>query len=40
MAKKNFHHGNLKEACIDVGINLIEEKGVENLSLREVAREL
>ena len=33
----NYHHGNLKEALIEAGINLINEFGEANLSLRKVA---
>lgn len=38
--KKAFHHGNLKEACIELGLQIILEEGIENLSLRELARRL
>ncbi|MFB9948533.1 TetR/AcrR family transcriptional regulator [Rhizobium puerariae] len=37
-ARKTYHHGNLVEALIAAAIALIEEKGVENLSVREVAK--
>ncbi len=33
----NYHHGNLRQALIDAGIRIINEKGEENLSLRKVA---
>lgn len=33
-----YHHGNLVEALIAATIALIEEKGVENVSVRDVAR--
>ena len=33
----NYHHGNLRQALIDAGIKIINEKGEENLSLRKVA---
>ena len=33
-----YHHGNLVEALIAATISLIEEKGVENVSVRDVAR--
>lgn len=35
---KNYHHGNLREALLDVAIEQLREKGVENLSLRALAR--
>ncbi len=33
-----YHHGNLKEAMVDATVALVEERGVENLSVREVAK--
>lgn len=33
-----YHHGNLVEALIAATIALVEEKGVENVSVRDVAR--
>ena len=38
MARKNYHHGSLREALLEVGETLIEEKGVEAFTLRECAR--
>lgn len=35
--KDAYHHGNLHRALMDEAIELIGEKGVDNLSLREVA---
>ena len=35
----NYHHGNLRQALIDTGIRIINEKGEDNLSLRGVAAE-
>ncbi len=35
---KNYHHGNLVEALIAVTIEIIEERGVENVSVREAAK--
>lgn len=35
---KPYHHGNLVEELIKVAIVIIEEKGVDQLSMREVAR--
>ena len=34
-----YHHGNLRQALIDTGIKIVNEKGEENLSLRGVAAE-
>ena len=36
-AKDTYHHGNLRRALMDEALALIAEKGVEGLSLREVA---
>ena len=35
----NYHHGNLRQALIDTGIKIINEKGEDALSLRGVAAE-
>ena len=37
-ARAGYHHGNLVEALLEAAIVLIEEKGVEALSVREVAK--
>lgn len=37
MSTKPYHHGNLKEALIEAGIQMIDEEGPDNLSLRKVA---
>lgn len=37
-ARSTYHHGNLVSSLISAAIELIEEKGVENLSVREVAK--
>lgn len=37
MTKENYHHGNLRSALIDAGIKIINEKGEQALSLRQVA---
>jgi AcrR family transcriptional regulator len=34
----SYHHGNLKHALIQAGLNLLAESGVEGLSLRKMAR--
>ncbi len=36
--KKPYHFGNLKEALIEQGIELIHEEGIEKFSLRKVAK--
>ncbi len=33
-----YHHGNLVEALVAAAIAIVEEKGVDNLSVREVAK--
>jgi AcrR family transcriptional regulator len=38
-ARTRYHHGDLKNALVDAAVRLIEQKGVEGLSLRGVARE-
>jgi AcrR family transcriptional regulator len=35
---KPYHHGDLRHALIDAGFRLVEEGGVERLSVREAAR--
>ena len=35
--KKNYRHGDLKAALIEAGIAELEEKGLENVSLRSIA---
>ncbi len=36
----HYHHGDLRRAILDTALALIDKTGVENLSLREVARQL
>src|SRR2546429_977719 len=38
--KRPYHHGNLRQALIDAALELIEERGVPALTLREVARQV
>ena len=38
--KRPYHHGNLRQALIDAALELIEERGVSALTLREVARQV
>jgi AcrR family transcriptional regulator len=33
-----YHHGNLKEALVSAGLEILSEEGIEGLSLRKVAR--
>ncbi len=35
-----YHHGNLRQALIDTGLNALEESGLEALSLRALAESL
>ena len=38
MPRKNYHHGDLKNALIKAGIEILAEEGVGGLSLRKAAR--
>ena len=40
MKKKAYHHGNLKEALVSAGLAILSEKGIEGLSLRNVAKKV
>src|SRR4051794_39334686 len=35
-----YHHGNLREALLEAGERALEEHGAQNLSLRELARDV
>lgn len=37
MENTNYHHGDLKKSLIEMGLKLLNEKGVEGFSLRKVA---
>lgn len=39
MSAKSYHHGDLKNALIQAGIKILAEDGINELSLRKVARE-
>jgi AcrR family transcriptional regulator len=39
MSEKSYHHGDLKNTLIQVGIKMLAEEGIEGFSLRKVARE-
>ena len=38
--ERSYHHGNLREALIEAGLKLIEEKGVRALTLREIGSQV
>jgi AcrR family transcriptional regulator len=38
-SKKSYHHGDLRAALIEAGLAIVEQAGVEALSLRAVARQ-
>ena len=38
MATKSYHHGDLKNALIKAGVEILSSEGVEGLSLRKVAQ--
>jgi len=40
MISKTYHHGNLKEALISAGLEILSEQGIEGLSLRNVAKKI
>jgi len=40
MAEKTYHHGNLKEALISAGLEILSEHGIEGLSMRNVAKRI
>lgn len=37
---KTYHHGNLKETLISAGLEILSQKGMEGLSLRNVAKRI
>lgn len=37
-ARKRYHHGNLRAALVEAGLQIIELEGVDGISLRAVAR--
>jgi AcrR family transcriptional regulator len=39
-AKATYHHGDLRNALVDAGLDLVERVGAEAFSLREAAREV
>jgi len=38
--KTSYHHGNLRAALIECGLELIELKGIHSLTLREIGKQL
>jgi AcrR family transcriptional regulator len=38
MPKETYHHGNLREALLHCGLNMLQEHGEEKLSLRKAAK--
>jgi AcrR family transcriptional regulator len=38
LAQKTYHHGNLRATCIQNGIEILLEEGIEKLTLRNVAK--
>src|ERR1051326_1003237 len=38
MPRKTYHHGDLKNALIKTGIEILAKEGIEGLSLRKVAQ--
>jgi AcrR family transcriptional regulator len=38
MTENTYHHGNLREALISAGVDILCENGIEGLSLRNVAK--
>jgi AcrR family transcriptional regulator len=40
MTFNTYHHGNLREALIYAGLEILSEKGIDGLSLRKVAKKV
>lgn len=38
--KKNYHHGNLKSACMEEGLRLIQKNGSYDFSMRDISKNL
>ena len=38
MPRKKYHHGDLKNALINAGVEILSKEGIEGLSLRKVAQ--
>ena len=39
MAKRGYHHGNLRQALVDAALELIEQKGPTGFTLSEAAKQ-
>jgi AcrR family transcriptional regulator len=39
MASTTYHHGNLKQALIEAGVEILKKEGLGSLSLRKVAKQ-
>src|SRR5688572_32508569 len=37
-ARRSYHHGDLRRTLLDASLALVQEQGIQALSLREVAR--
>lgn len=40
MSKKSYHHGDLRNALIEAGVNAVSDQGLQGLSLRKLAKEI
>lgn len=40
MEQVNYHHGDLRNSLVSVGINMLNDRGVAGISLREIARNI
>ena len=40
MAERPYHHGNLRTALLDAAERTMRDRGVQDLSLRELARDV
>lgn len=40
ISKPAYHHGNVREACIDMALDILEQEGLQQLSLRKIAKEV
>lgn len=40
MERRSYHHGNLREAVLERAMEVVRERGVEGLALREIARDI
>jgi len=40
LGNTNYHHGDVKNALIQAGVDIITEKGIQNLSMRNAAKRI